>query len=73
MYNSDIKVTMIRKKYIHPQLVVVKLSCRAAMLQSVSGAASLDGTSYGGDSSDAGSISADVKEIGNNNIWNEEW
>lgn len=73
MYNGDIKLTMMKKIYIPPQLVVVKLGFRTALLQSVSSAASLNGTSYGGNSSDEVSISADVKGYGNNNIWDEEW
>lgn len=64
---------MVKRTYIIPEFLVVNLVSRDALLQSVSGKASLSGTSYGGNSSDAGDISADVKESTDINVWDDEW
>lgn len=63
----------MKKKYNIPACVVVQLDSRAAMLQSVSGSASLDGTSYGGSTFDNSVIEANTKVISDKSVWDNEW
>ena len=66
----------MKKIYNQPTSFVVELRGRDAILQSISGGSSLDGTSYGGNSSDHGSDlsdGGDVKGITDVNVWDNEW
>lgn len=63
----------MKKKYNIPACVVVQLDSRAALLQSVSGTATLDGTTFGGSSFDNSVIEANTKVISDKNVWDDEW
>ena len=63
----------MKKTYNQPTSFVVELRGRDAILQSISGGSSLDGTESGGKTSDNPGIEGDVKGVTNVNVWDEEW
>jgi len=66
---------MVKNTYIVPELLVVQLASRDALLQSVSATSSLTGTSFGGRTSTNSITDADVKEqnVTDVNLWDKEW
>ena len=68
---------MVKNTYIVPELLVVQLASRDALLQSVSATSSLTGTSFGGRTSASTTTitDADVKEqnVTDVNLWDKEW
>ena len=62
---------MVKKTYNQPTCLVVELSSRDAMLQSISNTA--DGMSFGGGTGTNDVTSADTKGVSNVNVWDEEW
>ena len=69
---------MVKKTYIVPELFVVQLASRDAMLQSVSATSTLGGTRFGGTTSTPNNggdaiTDADVKGITDVNVWDNEW
>ena len=63
----------MKKTYINPTIVTVQLRGRDAILTSVSGFATLDDTSWGGNTSGNSITNADVKGITSKSVWDEEW
>ena len=63
----------MKKTYIAPDLMVVTLGSRDALLQSVSGTNSLTGTSWGGTTQTNSIEEADVKSVSDVNVWDKEW
>lgn len=66
----------MKKTYNQPTSFVVELRGRDAILQSISGGSSLDGTEFGGSTSgNEGGFpdGGDVKGITDVNVWDEEW
>ena len=64
---------MLKKRYIVPELFVVQLTSRDAMLQSVSATNTLSGTRFGGTTTSGSVSSADTKGISDVNVWDNEW
>ena len=62
----------MKKTYIIPELVVVALASRDAMLNSLSANSSL-GTESGGTTTEGGVKDADIKGITDINIWDDKW
>ena len=62
----------MKKTYNQPTCIVVELNSRNALM-SVSGTGTLDGTSSGGGTKASNVTECDVKEIGDVNVWDEEW
>ena len=63
----------MKRIYSQPTCIVVELGNRDALLQSVSGGVSLEGTSFGGTTFESEVPDADVKGFGNRSIWDNEW
>ena len=63
----------MKRTYVHPTMIVVKLQHQSIICQSVTGLRGNGGLGYGGDDASYVEGGGDVRTRESSGVWDEEW